>query len=138
MLYTRRLVFIVSEEFHSPIQYYFDNRSSLNSKEHAEMFADFFKSNFTDATSQSNSIANHTKLNETQYLNQFLMDENLIFDELMKIDVKKGIGPDDIHPLLLKNCAAILYRGLYTNHYQHYLMNHWPRVFFQIGGNVTV
>lgn len=36
----------------------------------------------------------------------------LIFEELLKIDTKRGAGHDGIHPLLLKNCAAVLYQPL--------------------------
>lgn len=85
------------------------DKSSVDRKEQVELFATFFKSNFCNQPSQlqtsSRSISNSNH-------NQFKLNEFDVFEELLKLNSKKGTGPDGVHPILLKSCAALLYEPL--------------------------
>ena len=81
----------------------YENTASENTQIQAELFAKFFSTNFESSGSKNTTS---TIINGSSDL--FLLDEEFVFDELMKIDTTKGTGPDGIHPLLLKNCAAQL------------------------------
>lgn len=83
------------------------DKSTVDKGEQAELFATFFKSNFASHASQIHMHTQNTFQTKSNF-NQLVLDEFFVFDELLKINTKKGIGPDGIHPLLLKNCAAIL------------------------------
>lgn len=84
-------------------------KSSVHKKEQAELFATFFKNNFA---SQPTQIQTQYSSQATSNCENFVLDEHFVFDEMLKINTKKGAGPDGIHPLLLKNCAALLYEPL--------------------------
>jgi len=81
----------------------YGDSSSANPQIQAELFAKFFSTNFESSTT-NNTNCNDMKGSDVT----FSLEEAFIFDELMKIDTSKGTGPDGIHPLLLKNCAAEL------------------------------
>lgn len=82
-----------------------NDNSSTDKATQAELFAVFFSNIFSNkSTSSTNDIQPLLNVNN----DEILQDEFFVFDELMKINTKKGVGPDDILPLLLKNCAALL------------------------------
>ena len=96
------------------------DKTSTDELEQAELFASFFKKNFiqpqistvsptSNRTQPTLSSPPHTSSTSS---NDFVIDEYYIFDELEKIDTKKGAGPDNIHPLILKHCSAQLYKPL--------------------------
>lgn len=99
------------------------DRSTTNGQEQANLFAEFFSSNFNSddnstnqqSSSSSNSQipnSNNEQTSNSQNNEPLMLSEHFVFDELMHINTKKGVGPDGIHPMLLKNCAAIIYQPL--------------------------
>src|SRR6185436_6584717 len=56
---------------------------------------------------------NLTSYVDCQYaLDTFVLDENLIFNELRNVDCNKASGPDNISNVLIKNCALGLLKPL--------------------------
>ena len=102
----------------NPVTMRLGDKSSTDQVEQADMFASFFKENFIQSASTLASTAsttphvNTTINNHSPPSNEFVIDEYFIFDELMKINTKKSAGPDGIHPLILRNCSALLYKPL--------------------------
>ncbi|KAI1524765.1 reverse transcriptase, partial [Pyrenophora tritici-repentis] len=76
-----------------------------NEAEQANLFAEFFSSNYDDSLMQgdSNSPSDEPRLNE-----DFQLDINFVIEELNAVNIKKGTGPDGMHPLILKHCASHL------------------------------
>ncbi|XP_031616839.1 uncharacterized protein LOC116336829 [Contarinia nasturtii] len=94
-----------------PKSLHYGDKSSVDKMEQAEMFATFFKNNFANQPSLIQSTAPaSTQTNSS--VDNFILNEFSVFDELLKINSKKGAGPDGIHPILLKNCAGLLYEPL--------------------------
>lgn len=87
-----------------------DTRSTMNESEQAQMFADFFSSNFS---SSSTATADSQVAPEiSSQSDSLVLDEFFVFDQLLNIKTTVGAGPDGIHPLILQNCAPILYAPL--------------------------
>lgn len=84
-------------------------QTSYEASEQAELFATFFSANFSSQSQPQNSTSDSNATNES-----FTLEEFEIFDALLNIDAKKGVGEDGIHPLLLKNCAALLCKPITT------------------------
>ena len=76
----------------------------------ADLFAEFFNTNFESAQSSRLDVESRVYIEGSSEL--FTLDEAFVLEELSKIDVTKGTGPDGFHPLLLKNCAHHLYTPL--------------------------
>lgn len=89
----------------------FNSRSSNDINVQAEMFAEFFASNFNSDSSQSIASSDDLRSNSTTTASNgsFSLDPYFVFNELMRINVNSSAGPDGVHPLLLRNCASILY-----------------------------
>lgn len=83
--------------------------STTDKATQADLFATFFSKIFSN---NPQSIPNHPQPHSNVNNDELLLDEHFIFDELLKINTKKGVGPDYIHPLLLKNCSALLLQPL--------------------------
>ena len=102
----------------NPVKMSLGAKSSTNQAEQVEMFASFFSKNFitpastTTTTTHTASHTNTAVVTLSPSSNEFGIDKYFIFDELTNIDTKKGVGPDDIHPSILKNCSALLYEPL--------------------------
>ena len=80
---------------------------SNDTKSTCELFATFFKSVYIDndsTTLSGSSISEYPILDKIQ----FSADE--ILSSLIKLDPKKGSGPDNIAPLLLISCAIKVYQ----------------------------
>lgn len=104
------ITFTISFKSASNIQKFF-NESTTDEAQQAKLFARSVGENFSNTThSPSHFTFNH--INVGIEVEDFLLDEYYVFDELCKIDTKKGIGPDGIHPLVLKNCSALIYKPL--------------------------
>lgn len=89
---------------------FYADKSSHNENEQAELFAEFFKSNYGPLSTEHpvhDSISSAFNPFEL-----FTLTEQCIFEGMMQINTKKGVGPDGIHPLILRNCSAILCRPL--------------------------
>lgn len=96
-----------------PMSLFLGERTTTDPEDQAELFAEFFGANYsssstTSSPSQPGSTASGASLPPLS------LDEHLVFDELSKIEVKKGMGPDGIHPSILKNCSSVLYGPLTT------------------------
>lgn len=93
-----------------PSKMLFNGNHASSDVDKAELFASFFKSVFVND-------ANEVPIDEfligyypTSRFTTISIEE--IHNELLSIDTNKGIGPDRIHPILLKNCANALARPL--------------------------
>ncbi|XP_031627431.1 uncharacterized protein LOC116343496 [Contarinia nasturtii] len=98
---------------YDPKLLHFGEKSSSDKKEQAEMFATFFKNNFANQPSQFQNAAQMSPQSISN-MDEYKLNEFSVFNELLQINSKKGAGPDGIHPILLKNCAALLYEPLST------------------------
>src|SRR3978361_467232 len=95
-----------------------------NESEQANMFANFFATNYTDSSTPDTQ---QTPIDQQHPLVEFQLAFNFVLDELKAVDTKKGTGPDGMHPLLLKNCAdnlaarltEIFNESLRTGHFPH-------------------
>lgn len=85
------------------------NTTSTNEKQQANLFVTFFSSNFH--CSRSHHLVDRGR-NTPEMDQVFLLDEYNVFCELLKINVKKGTGPDGVHPLVLKHCSSLIYKPL--------------------------
>lgn len=92
-----------------PKLFHYGDRSSTDPGEQATMFAEYFCENFSSPSTnaEENQITHNPDVPDN-----FLLDEFFVFDELMKIKTATGAGPDGIHPLILKNCASVLFEPL--------------------------
>lgn len=71
-----------------------------------ELFTDFFNDNFVKSSART-SLENILARSPNDTLNiELLLEE--VLNGLNGINVNKGRGPDDLHPILLKNCASSL------------------------------
>lgn len=91
------------------VMHFKSNRSS-DEKVQADMFAEFFSSNYTVPSTDDSSehTSNADAAPSQQQLNNFSLDGNFVLQGLHSINVKKGVGPDGVHPLILKQCAQHL------------------------------
>lgn len=85
------------------------DRSSVDINDHVAMFAEFFAENFSPSISRPLQMHAETDEIDTRC---FQLDEFFVFDELLKIKTSTNAGPDGIHPLILKNCASLLFEPL--------------------------
>lgn len=93
----------------------YGNVSTCETKRQADLFADFFATTFK-AASGINGVNdsllddNTPSIAEALHIDNLSLDEFFIFQEL---EAKKGAGPDGVHPLILRNCSALLYKPLW-------------------------
>ena len=93
----------------SPKLLHYHDTSSANEQIQAELFAKFFATNFNSPPTIGVQVdGSSTSCGESSKHEFFELSNNFILDELLKIDTSKGVGPDGIHPLILKNCASSL------------------------------
>ncbi|CAG5046753.1 unnamed protein product [Parnassius apollo] len=100
-----------------------NNTESSEVENISNMFATHFSSVFEKDINNSNSYVCNLpagiEISDTINLIQFTQEE--VEKKLKNLDIYKSVGPDDIHPLLLKNCADILAVPIATifNHSLH-------------------
>ncbi|RYE19246.1 MAG: reverse transcriptase family protein, partial [Sphingobacteriaceae bacterium] len=96
----------------NPKLMHYGETSTANEQIQSELFAKFFATNFESsrkcAAGNSNAYNSPTMDSSGNTTDLFILDECFVFDELTKLDTSKGIGPDAIHPIFLKNCSAAL------------------------------
>ena len=75
--------------------------------EKATMFNEFFNSTFTTSDYQ---LPSYQSLQSPDlHLSDIEFTDLEVYELLSPLDPTKAMGPDSIHPLVLKNCADILY-----------------------------
>lgn len=67
------------------------------------MFADFFGSNYSTSTTPNDQPSPQSENTAC-----FQLDLDFVKTEMTKVNIKKGVGPDGINPLILKECAQSL------------------------------
>ena len=85
----------------------FGDTKTANESEQANLFANFFGSNYSETTPTSNQPSP-----QSEDTSCFQLDLDFVMTEMTKVNTKKGVGPDGIHPLLLKECASTLGKPL--------------------------
>lgn len=83
----------------------YGSKQANNPHENCNLFASFFESVYGVNSNQSNNIISNSSCNNFSMI-QFT--ESDIFNGLCDLDVTKGCGPDEVSPILLKNCASVL------------------------------
>lgn len=81
-----------------------ENRTT-NMQGKCDLFAEFFKDVFVNDTG---SDSQNFGLNKCVDIGSISLDKERILEALKKVDTGKGDGPDNISPLLLKNCSEAL------------------------------
>jgi len=90
----------------SPKLLHYQGTSTANEQIQTELFANFFATNFN---STPNGATIMDGVDKSSCSNKFFeLGDLFILEELLRIDTSKGVGPDGIHPLVLKNCASTL------------------------------
>ncbi|TRZ07418.1 hypothetical protein HGM15179_019687 [Zosterops borbonicus] len=78
--------------------------------EKAEVLNAFFASVFTNKTSPQGSLTQETRVKE--WWDIPLVKEDWVREHLSKLDIQKSVGPEGMHPELLKALADIIERPL--------------------------
>lgn len=89
---------------------HFEGKTSGNSLESANLFAEYFGSIYTSNTS---SLPDEDKQNSesnpsTISFNNLFLPLHKIYETLAQLDEKKASGPDDLPPILFKRCSIAL------------------------------
>ena len=79
--------------------------------EKAELMNNFFSSVFTDEDATHLPDFSN-KVTDDDCINSVNIQEDVILKQLKSLDISKSCGPDDCHPMLLKECANELCRPL--------------------------
>ena len=97
-----------------------DDKSRLTNsdKEKAEILGKFFSSVFT--VEPSGDIPAMLRPDVQCEMRKLDVDEETIRNKLERLNVFKSVGPDGIHPRILKEQCE----HLNVNHYINYLINH--------------
>ena len=92
-----------------PSNFHLNNKSTPIGPQAAELFAEHFSSVYTN---QNLHFSDHPSLSPyTLFVLNIPISD--IFTELKNINPHKGPGPDNIHPLILKNCCFVLSKPLH-------------------------
>ena len=84
-------------------------RKSCNPVETCELFADFFQSVYvTDTGVVSENLKKSYPLEKRTDIGSISLSIDNVVSHLLNIDISKGAGPDNISPIILKNCAESL------------------------------
>lgn len=90
-----------------PTHFEYDNKQTSDENESAQLFNEFFATVFTpeDPTFSIEEFIQNHNLNDDPFER---ISEEEVLSELEMIDPTKGVGLDDLHPLILKSCAKSL------------------------------
>ncbi|RMC04262.1 hypothetical protein DUI87_19081 [Hirundo rustica rustica] len=80
--------------------------------EKGEVLNAFFASIFTNKTSPQGSLTQETRVKEWWEEDIPLVKEDWVREHLSKLDIQKSVGPEGIHPEVLKALADIIGRPL--------------------------
>ena len=86
----------------------YNDMCSSDGKLIVNMFAQHFSSAYGVSTDPGNNVLK--VINSNLNLSSLHLTITEVLDKLNDIDIKKGSGPDKIHPIFLKNCAFALSR----------------------------
>jgi hypothetical protein len=81
------------------------NGFACTDRDKAETLSDYFASVFTDEPDLGETDFSECAV---QSIANLIMGSRGVYNLLVKLDCKKGPGPDDIYPRILKECAAEL------------------------------
>ena len=81
-----------------------DNETIEEDQEKAEAMANYFSQVFTQESSHSTALA--LDLSVEYIIDSVDIDEDIVLHSLEKLDAGKSMGPDDLHPRLLKELSA--------------------------------
>lgn len=93
----------------------YNDKSATGCEEICSLFADFFKTNYVSDSElelESDFDFSNQSSNSILSIGSLHLSEDVVMKALTEIDVKKGSGPDEISPLILKNCAKALCKPL--------------------------
>ena len=86
----------------------FGEVKTSSEQEQANLFANFFGSNY----STNNMATSDQPSPPSENTSCFQLDLDFVMTEMTRVNTKKGVGPDGIHPLILKECASTLAKPL--------------------------
>lgn len=92
-----------------PAQLFLDDKVANTGTEIVNLFASFFKSTYSNTQTPTTLV----QANSEPVLDSIYIPFNSIKKSLINLNVNKGSGPDNISPLLLKNCANEIVTPLY-------------------------
>lgn len=102
-----------------------DAKRSSEESAQADMFAEFFSGNFVAPSMHNNTQPRVNDTAQSQQLD-FTLSRDFVLTRLNSVNTKKGVGPDGIHPLILKQCAHQLV-GPFTEIFNESLsLGHFP------------
>jgi len=87
------------------------DKRTTNMQDKCDLFAEFFKDVFVDDTGTEQEQV--FGLSKCVDIGSLTLDKEKILKTLNEVDVSKGDGPDNISPLLLKNCSDALSTPLF-------------------------
>lgn len=95
--------------------HYNNNYHTCSGTEIFNLFAKHFQSVYIHTPNKN--IIDTASITSNINIGYIHISKEEILDTLISIDVKKGYGPDNIHPLFIRKCAYYLsYLCLQTNH----------------------
>lgn len=95
-----------------PCKIIYENNEATTTKEKADLFAKFFASVYVDHPHDSELIDFVNERNDRNCF-KYHITHDAIFNVLRTLDLNKGVGPDLVSPIFLKQCAEFLVDPLY-------------------------
>lgn len=78
-------------------------------EEAAELLANYFGSVFVEEAKLTDEMEKEQTCTSTLNI---LFEEKVVQEKLLKLHPDKSQGPDNVHPMVLKNCAAAVCKPL--------------------------
>lgn len=114
---------------------YYNNEHATNDKEKANLFAKFFSSVYkkydTDISDDNDLLSFINSRNDNGFLNVVITPE-IVRQVLIRMDLSKGLSPDKMSPLFLRECADPLAQPLSTIYTKSLSDKYYP-VLWKIG-----
>lgn len=109
----------------------FNGSVSSGVKGTCDIFADFFESVYSPSTAVHSSLAHSSEVGVFTGIGSLHLSCDQVLEKLLRLDPRKGRGPDLVPPLLLRKCA---YELSYT-HCVVFLTNRFRKEPFSRGGS---